>query len=181
MPKPEYTESCSDCIHYTETSYMFGQCEACQHEVSCNAICTMFAERQISPEMRRYAETVPVVTEQAEPEHNAMYWMNKALETAHEAWKNLYDTVDFKKAIEEAEAIKQRLGIVESKNMTNGDRVREALSKLSDYKIAHLIDFCGIFDECDECPMNGMPKCGSSNPDSRRAWLKLEVTDNDEC
>ena len=50
MPKPEYTESCSDCIHYTETSYMFGQCEACQHEVSCNAICTMFAERLVTDE-----------------------------------------------------------------------------------------------------------------------------------
>ena len=65
MPKPEYTEFCSDCIHYTETSYMFGQCKACQHEVSCNAICTQFAERQISPDMLREAEKVPVVVEKA--------------------------------------------------------------------------------------------------------------------
>ena len=64
--------------------------------------------------------------------------------------------------------------------MTNGDKVRESLSKLSDYKIAHLIDFCNIYDECDECPMKGMPQCGSSKPDSKRAWMKLEVTENDK-
>ena len=65
MPKPEYTESCDNCIHYTKTSYMFGQCEMCQHEVACTAICTMFAERQIDPEMCREAEKVPVVVEKA--------------------------------------------------------------------------------------------------------------------
>lgn len=69
MPKPEYNESCSDCIHYTETSYMFGYCEMCQHEVACDAICTMFAERHIEPsEFYRDAETVPIVTERAETE-----------------------------------------------------------------------------------------------------------------
>lgn len=124
MPKPEYTESCSDCIHYTETSYMFGQCEACQNEVSCNAICTMFAERQISPEMCREAEKVPVVVEKA--------------------------------------------GTV-----TNGDMVREALSKLSDYKISHL-EFCNLYDECDECPMNGMKKC-MDTATARQLWLKQEA------
>ena len=61
--------------------------------------------------------------------------------------------------------------------MTNGDKVREVLSKLSDYKIAHLIDFCCLYDECDECLMNGMPQCGRSKPDSKRAWLKQEVSD----
>ena len=71
MPKPEYTESCSDCIHYTETSYMFGDCEMCQHEVACDAICTMYAERHIEPsEFYRDAETVPVVTERAEAVHD---------------------------------------------------------------------------------------------------------------
>ena len=65
MPKPEYTESCDNCIHYTKTSYMFGQCELCRHEVACTAICTQFAERQISPEMCREAEKVPVVVEKA--------------------------------------------------------------------------------------------------------------------
>jgi hypothetical protein len=34
--------------------------------------------------------------------------------------------------------------------MKNGDKVREALSKLSDYKISHL-EFCNLYDECDEC------------------------------
>ena len=74
MLKPEYTESCSDCIHYTEKSYMFGDCEMCQHEVACDAICTMYAERHIEPsEFYRDAETVPVVTERAEPERDAVY------------------------------------------------------------------------------------------------------------
>lgn len=63
--------------------------------------------------------------------------------------------------------------------MKNGDKVREALSKLSDYKIAHLIDFCGIFDECDECPMNGMSKCGGSTPTAKQMYLKQEA-ENDE-
>lgn len=61
----------------------------------------------------RDAETVPVVTEKAETEQNAAYWMNKVLESAHEAWENLHDTVDFKEAIEQAEAIKKQLGIAE--------------------------------------------------------------------
>ena len=52
MPKPEYTESCSDCIHYTETSYMFGDCEMCQHEVACDAICTQFAKRFVTDERK---------------------------------------------------------------------------------------------------------------------------------
>ena len=65
MPKPEYTESCDNCIHYTKTSYMFGQCEMCQHEVACTAICTMFAERQIIPDTCREAEKVHVVVEKA--------------------------------------------------------------------------------------------------------------------
>lgn len=58
-------------------------------------------------------DAVPVVTEQAEPEQNAAYWMNKVLESAHEAWENLHDTADFKKAIEQAEEIKKQLGIAE--------------------------------------------------------------------
>lgn len=74
MPKPEYTESCDNCIHYTEKSYMFGDCEMCQHEVACDAICTQFAERHIEPsEFYIDAETVPVVTEQAEPERDAVH------------------------------------------------------------------------------------------------------------
>ena len=46
----EYAESCEDCIHYTEKSYCFGECEVCRHEVSCNAVCTMFAERLVTDE-----------------------------------------------------------------------------------------------------------------------------------
>ena len=73
MPKPEYTESCDNCIHYTEKSYMFGDCEMCQHEVACDAICTQFAERHIEPpEFYRDAETVQIVTERAEPERDAV-------------------------------------------------------------------------------------------------------------
>ena len=68
---------------------------------------------EIAENLYREAETVPVVTEQAEPDQNAAYWMNKALESAHEAWENLHDTADFKKAIEQAEAIKEHLGIAE--------------------------------------------------------------------
>lgn len=64
--------------------------------------------------------------------------------------------------------------------MTNGDKARESLSKLSDYKIAHLIDFCGLFDECDECPMNGMSKCGGSTPTVKQLWLKQEVSKDAE-
>ena len=41
----EYAESCEDCIHYTEKSYMFGDCDVCRHEVACDAICTQYAER----------------------------------------------------------------------------------------------------------------------------------------
>lgn len=43
--KQDYIESCEDCIHYTETNYMFGKCDVCKHEVACDAICTQFAER----------------------------------------------------------------------------------------------------------------------------------------
>ena len=63
--------------------------------------------------------------------------------------------------------------------MTNGDKIRTELSKLSDYKIAHLIDFCSLYDECSECPLSEMPKC-SSNPDSKFAWLKQEAKESDE-
>lgn len=62
---------------------------------------------------------------------------------------------------------------------TNGDKARESLSKLSDYKIAHLIDFCGLYDECDDCPMNGMKKCGGSTPTVKQLWLKQEVQKNE--
>ena len=60
--------------------------------------------------------------------------------------------------------------------MTNGDKARKALSKLSDYKIAHLIDFCGLYDECDECPMNGMERC--RDRDEKQQWLKQEVSED---
>ena len=60
--------------------------------------------------------------------------------------------------------------------MTNGDKAREALSKLSDYKISHL-EFCNIFDECDECPMNGMGKC-MDTARARQLWLKQEAKDD---
>ena len=43
--KPKYEESCEDCIHYAETSYMFGQCDVCKHEVACTAFCANYAER----------------------------------------------------------------------------------------------------------------------------------------
>ena len=56
--------------------------------------------------------------------------------------------------------------------MTNGDKAREVLSKLPDYKISH-IDFCNMFNECDECPINGMKKC-MDTPMSRELWLKQE-------
>ena len=59
--------------------------------------------------------------------------------------------------------------------MTNGDKAREALSKLSDYKISHL-EFCDIFDECNECPMNRMEKC-MNTATAREFWLKQEVSD----
>ena len=63
--------------------------------------------------------------------------------------------------------------------MTNGDKAREALSKLSDYKIAHLINFCGLYDECDECPMNGMDKCGFVTPTAKQLYLKQEAKEDD--
>lgn len=45
----------------------------CQHEVACDAICTQFAERHIEPsEFYRDAETVPIVTERAEPERDSV-------------------------------------------------------------------------------------------------------------
>ena len=57
--------------------------------------------------------------------------------------------------------------------MTNGDKVREALSKLSDYKIS-LIEFCNIYDDCNDCPMNGMDKCGFVTPHASLEWLRQE-------
>lgn len=36
---------------------------------------------------------------------------------------------------------------------TYGDKVREKLSKLSNYKIATCIEICNLFDECSECPI----------------------------
>lgn len=64
--------------------------------------------------------------------------------------------------------------------MTNGDKVRQVLSRLSDYKIAHQIDFCNLYDECDECPMNGMEKCGFITPTAKLLYLKQEVENNAE-
>ena len=46
----EYTESCEDCIHYQEKSYMFGDCDVCRHEVACDAICTQYRERWVQNE-----------------------------------------------------------------------------------------------------------------------------------
>ena len=57
--------------------------------------------------------------------------------------------------------------------MTNGDKVREALSKLSDYKISHL-ELCNLYDECDKCPMNGMEKCMDTAM-ARQLWLGQEA------
>ena len=72
------------------------------------------------------------------------------------------------------EAGAQKLGMIAKPAVkTNGDNVREALSKLSDYKISHL-EFCNIFDECDECPMNGMEKCKDTVKE-RQLWLKQEA------
>lgn len=61
--------------------------------------------------------------------------------------------------------------------MTNGDKARESLAKLSDYKISHL-EFCNLYNECDECPMNRMEKC-MDTARARRLWLKQEVQNND--
>ncbi len=58
-------------------------------------------------------------------EHTAAYWMQKTMDAAHEAYDRLKDTVDFKNAIAEAEAIKQRMGIGEKKKITNADRIRK--------------------------------------------------------
>lgn len=60
--------------------------------------------------------------------------------------------------------------------MTNGDKVREALSKLSDYKISHL-KFCNLYDKCYECPMNG-EKCMYTARE-RELWLKQEVSEDE--
>lgn len=43
----QYREQCEDCIHYTEKSYGFGDCELCNHEVACDAVCTQYAERWV--------------------------------------------------------------------------------------------------------------------------------------
>lgn len=56
---------------------------------------------------------------------------------------------------------------------TNGDKVRKVLSKLSDYKISHL-EFCNLYEECEECPMNGMEKCMGTARE-RQLWLKQEA------
>lgn len=57
--------------------------------------------------------------------------------------------------------------------MTNGDKVREALSRLSDYKIAHCIDLCDVFDDCTECPIG--PSCSIKSPDMIKDILEREV------
>lgn len=58
-------------------------------------------------------------------EHTAAYWLQKTMGAAHEAYDRLKDTVDFKNAIAEVEAIKQRMGLTEQKKLTNGDRIRQ--------------------------------------------------------
>lgn len=60
--------------------------------------------------------------------------------------------------------------------MTNGDKARAALSKLSDYKISHL-EFCNLYEECNECPMNRMKRCAATATEIQ-LWLKQEVQED---
>lgn len=77
------------------------------------------------------------------------------------------------------EAEKVPVVVEKAGTVTNGDMVREALSKLSDYEISH-IEFCNLYDICDECPMHGMKKC-MNTATARQLWLKQEVEQNGNC
>ena len=105
-------KKCGDCEHFDRKDHYCAYKEGFWLPAKEPA-CDLFAGAKEISDILREAETVPVVAEQAETEQNAAYWMNKVLESAHEAWENLHNTADFKKAIEQADAIKEQLGIAE--------------------------------------------------------------------
>ena len=61
--------------------------------------------------------------------------------------------------------------------MTNGDKVREAMSKLSDRQLAQF-EYCNVFQECDECPLNGLEHCSRWSANDLQVWMSKEVKDD---
>ena len=106
-------------------------------------------------------------------EHTAAYWMQKTMDAAHEAYDRLKDTVDFKNAIAEAEAIKQRMGIGEKRKITNADRIRQMTD---DELAAWITDGEQICDMCafDACLLESKCEKGVLK------WLKQEVSEDAE-
>lgn len=92
-------------------------------------------------------------------EHTAAYRMQKTMDAAHEAYDKLKDTVDFKDAIAEAEAIKQRMGIGETKKITNGDKIRAMTDDELAKFIMDVTDCCANGFKCGDCPLSGVGSC----------------------
>ena len=96
-------------------------------------------------------------------EHTAAYWMQKTMDAAHEAYDRLKDTVDFKNAIAEVEALKQRMGITEQKKKTNADRIRQ----MTDEELEEFLHKLQM----------KVPLYGYYRQDAMLEWLKQEVKD----
>lgn len=102
-------------------------------------------------------------------EHTAAYWMQKTMDAAHEAYDRLKDTVDFKNAIKEAEAIKQRMGIGEKKKITNADRIRQ----MTDEELADVMQ-----GQCACCAYQLTGCTEKECKDGAYEWLKQEVSED---
>ena len=135
----------------------------------CAAEHEQLAEWLTELKQRREAEiTAPP---KSNDEHTAAYWMQKTMDAAHEAYDRLKDTVDFKNAIAEAEAIKQRMGIGEKKKISNADRIRQ----MTDEELADIIEL----SDCENCPY-WHNNCGARMcRDGFLKWLKQEVSEDE--
>ena len=147
--------------------------EAMTHAITALAIC------------REHEE---VKQPKSNEEHNAAYWMQKTMDAAHEAYDRLKDTVDFKNAIAEVEAIKQRMGLGEKKKITNADRIRQMTDEeLAVFMIVQALmgaaSANGISDrQSAENLVKEVIKSKSAEIDIENAkdWLKQEVSRNDK-
>ena len=110
-------------------------------------------------------------------EHTAAYWMRKTMDAAHEAYDRLKDTADFKNAIAEVEAIKQRMGITEQKKQTNADRIRQMTDEELAEFLNEIIWRCRTESCVSTCPLFG---CCFNEVERQVAWLKQEVSEDAE-
>lgn len=121
-------------------------------------------------------------------EHTAAYWMQKTMDAAHEAYDRLKDTVDFKNAIAEVEAIKQRMGITEQKKITNADRIR----KMTDEELAVFMVIQALMGAASANGISDrqsaedivkeviLSKSAETDIENAKDWLKQEVKTDDE-